>query len=161
MSIRSTLARPQKHPLAGIALIKQGNCFTDVSHPAALAKIAETLSEQRTIGRLSRLCDRWIYSACLSFALDLEEQRSSGFRYQYSNYQIEYSRNLVFEVGGHMEQVFQAPIDRSRVLLDPEDRQDDPRRQASSEISLAQEACGRVEVAVERPSYFPAQKSGG
>ena len=27
------------------------------------------------------------------FALDLEEQRLSGFRYQYSNYQIEYSRN--------------------------------------------------------------------
>ena len=99
-------------------LHQQGNCFTDVSHPAALAKIAETLSEQRTIGRLSQLCDRWIYSACLSFALDLEEQRSSGFRYQYSNYQIEYSRNLIFEVGGHMEQVFQALIDRSRVLLD-------------------------------------------
>jgi hypothetical protein len=28
------------------------------------------------------------------------------------------SRNLVFEVGGHMEQVFQALIDRSRALLD-------------------------------------------
>jgi hypothetical protein len=35
-----------------------------------------------------------------------------------SNYQIEYSRNLLFEIGGHMEQVFQALIDRSRVLLD-------------------------------------------
>ena len=35
-----------------------------------------------------------------------KEQRRSGFRYQYSSYQIEYSRNLVFEVGGHMEQVF-------------------------------------------------------
>jgi hypothetical protein len=34
------------------------------------------------------------------------------------NYQIEYSRNLVFEVGGHMEQVFQALIDRSRAPLD-------------------------------------------
>ena len=146
---------------AGIRFTKEANCFTAIADMAGFAKIAATLSEQRTIGRLSRLCDRWIYSACLSFALDLEEQRSSGFRYQYSNYQIEYSRNLVFEVGGHMEQVFQAPIDRSRVLLDPEDRQDDPRRQASSEISLAQEACGRVEVAVERPSYFPAQKSGG
>jgi hypothetical protein len=37
-----------------------------------------------------------------------------GFRYQYSNYQIEYSRNL----GGHMDQVFQALIDRSRAPLD-------------------------------------------
>jgi hypothetical protein len=54
----------------------------------------------------------------LCFALDLEEQRLSGFHYQYSIYQIEYSRNLIFEVGGHMEQVFQGLIDRSRVRLD-------------------------------------------
>jgi len=31
---------------------------------------------------------------------------------------VEYSRNLIFEIGGHMDQVFQALIDRSRVLLD-------------------------------------------
>jgi hypothetical protein len=52
-----------------------------------------------------------------SFALDIEERRHSRFLYQFSNYQIEYSRNLVFEVGGHMEQVFQALIDRSRAPL--------------------------------------------
>src|SRR5262245_2958876 len=46
------------------------------------------------------------------------EQKRRGFRYQYSNYQIEYSRNLVFEVGGHMDQVFHALIDRSRAPLD-------------------------------------------
>ena len=83
---------------AGIAFTKQGNCFTHVSRPAALAKIAETLSEPRTIGRLSQLCDRWIYSACLCFALDMEEQRLSGFHYQYSNYQIEYSRNFILRL---------------------------------------------------------------
>jgi hypothetical protein len=44
------------------------------------------------------------------FALDFDEQKRSGFRYQYSNYQIEYSRYLVFEVGGQMDQVFQALI---------------------------------------------------
>jgi hypothetical protein len=52
------------------------------------------------------------------FALDFDEQKRSGFHYQYSSYQIEYSRNLVFEVGGHMEQVFQALIDRNRAPLD-------------------------------------------
>ena len=31
---------------------------------------------------------------------------------------MEYSRNLIFEIGGHMDQVFQALIDRSRVRLD-------------------------------------------
>jgi hypothetical protein len=54
----------------------------------------------------------------LCFELELEEQKRSGFRYQYSNYQVEYSRNLIFEIGGHMDQVFQALIDRSRVPLD-------------------------------------------
>jgi hypothetical protein len=103
---------------AGIHFTKEGNCFTHISDAAGLAKIADTLSESRTIGRLSRVCERWIYTTCLCFALDLEEQKQSGFRYQYSNYQIEYSRNLLFEVGGHMEQVFQALIDRSRAPLD-------------------------------------------
>jgi len=44
---------------------KQGNCFNPCLSPRTLAKIAETLSEQRTLGRLSQLCDRWIYSTCL------------------------------------------------------------------------------------------------
>src|SRR3981189_1607772 len=72
---------------AGIAFTKEGNCFTDISDAAGLAKIADTLSEQRAIGRLSQVCERWIYTTCLCFALDFEEQRRSGFRYQYSSYQ--------------------------------------------------------------------------
>jgi hypothetical protein len=103
---------------AGIGFTKEGNCFTDISDAAGLAKIADTLSEQRAIGRLSQVCERWIYTTCLCFALDFEEQKRSSFRYQYSSYQLEYSRNLVFAVGGHMEQVFQALIDRSRAPLD-------------------------------------------
>jgi hypothetical protein len=54
----------------------------------------------------------------LCFTLELEEQKKSGFHYQYSNYQVEYSRNLIFEVGGLMDRVFQALVDRSCVLLD-------------------------------------------
>src|SRR6202140_540062 len=102
---------------AAIPFTKEGNCFTAISDAAGLAKIAETLSEQRAIGRLSQVCERWIYT-CVCFALDFDEQKRSGFHYQYSNYQIEYSRNLVFEVGGQMDQVFQALIDRSRAPLD-------------------------------------------
>ena len=102
---------------AGMRFTKEGNCFTHISDAAGLAKIADTLSEQRTIGRLSQVCERWIYSACLCFALDWEEQQRSRFQYQYSNFQIEYSRNLLFDLGGNMEQVFQALIDRSRAPL--------------------------------------------
>jgi hypothetical protein len=138
---------------AGITFTKQGNCFTHVSRPAALAKIAATLSEQRTIGRLSQLCDRWIYSACLCFALDLEEQRLSRFRYQYSNYQIEYSRNLIFEVGGQMEQVFQALIDRSRVRLDLRTIKTILGCKRRPKYRSRKKRAAEWEVAVERPVY--------
>jgi hypothetical protein len=102
---------------AGIRFTKEGNCFTSISDAAGLAKIADTLSEASIMGRLRQVCERWIYSAGLCFALDLEEQERSGFRYQYSNFQLEYSRNLVFDLGSQMEQVFQALIDRSRAPL--------------------------------------------
>jgi hypothetical protein len=54
---------------AAITFTKEGNCFTAISDAAGLAKIAETLSEQRAIGRLSQVCERWIYT-CVCFALD-------------------------------------------------------------------------------------------
>jgi hypothetical protein len=56
---------------------------------------------------LSQVCERWISRSCLCFALDFEEQRRSGFRDPFSTYQMEYSRNLIFVVGGRMEEVFQ------------------------------------------------------
>ena len=91
---------------AGIDFTKEGNCFTSVSNAAGLAQIADTLSDPRAIGRLGQVCERWIYSACLCFALDLEEQQHSGFHYDYSIYQLEYSRNLIFEVGHQMDPGF-------------------------------------------------------
>src|SRR5712692_9599207 len=103
---------------AGMHFTKEGNCFTHISDPTGLARIADTLSDPRTIGQLRQVTDRWIYSACVCFALTLDEQQQSGFRYQYSNYQLEYSRNLVFIVGGRMDQVFQALIDRTRTRMD-------------------------------------------
>src|SRR5215472_13311207 len=81
-----------------------------ISDAAGLAKIADTLSGPQSRGRLSPACERRIYTTCWCFALELEEQKQSGFHYQYSNYQVEYSRNLIFEVGGHMDQVFQALV---------------------------------------------------
>jgi hypothetical protein len=138
---------------AGIRFTKEGNCFTHMSDAAGLAKIAETLSEPPTIGRLIQVCERWIYTTCLCFALDLEEQKQSGFRYQYSNYQIEYSRNLLFEVGGHMEQVFQALIDRSRAPLDMQIVKTILGYRRRPKYRRAQKSSKRWEVAVERPTY--------
>ena len=56
-------------------------------------------------GRLGQACDRWIYTACLCFGLDLADQQASGFRYAYSVYQAEYSRNLIFASGARMDRV--------------------------------------------------------
>src|SRR3954451_18619269 len=47
-----------------------------------------------------------------------KEQKRSTFRYQYSVFQIEYSRNLLFQSGRQMDQIFQALIDRTRGPLD-------------------------------------------
>jgi hypothetical protein len=138
---------------AGIGFTKQGNCFTQVADPAGLAQVADTLSQPATIGRLSQVCDRWIYSACLCFGLDLDEQARSGFRYEYSVYQAEYSRNLVFKVGAQMEKVFDRIVDRTRSRLDvPTLRtlfgaKHRPGRNGSSELSL------QLAAMIETPRY--------
>lgn len=138
---------------AGIGFTKEGNCFTHISDAAGLAKIADTLSGQRTIGRLKQACERWIYTTCLCFALDLEEQEQSGFHYQYSNYQVEYSRNLIFEIGGHMDQVFQALIDRSRVLLDLKTVRTILGYQRRPRYRKRSKESAEWEVTVEKPTY--------
>ena len=101
----------------GIAVTQEQNCFTQASSLADLEHVAETLSEERTIGRLRQVCERWIYP-CLGLALDSEDQQRSGFRYEYSVYQMEYSRNLLFQTGKTMNEMFQALIDRNRAALD-------------------------------------------
>lgn len=103
--------------VAGIGLAMEGNCFTAVSDPQALAQLADTLSQNAAIGRLSQVCDRWIYT-CLCFGLNLDEQERSGFRYEYSIYQVEYSRNLMFRSGAQMDRVFDTVVDRTRTRLD-------------------------------------------
>ena len=57
---------------AGIGFTKEGNCFTRVSEPERLAQIADTFSQPGTTGRLSRVIDRWISTACLCFGLNLD-----------------------------------------------------------------------------------------
>ena len=100
-----------------VSVIKEGNCFVGGSFQA-LDQIADTLCENHTIGRLTEVCERWVYSSCLCFGLDIEEQRRSGFRYQYSCYQLEYSRNLLFKRGATLDEVYQSMIERTRRLLD-------------------------------------------
>ena len=102
----------------GIGFAKEGNCFTEITDPAGLAQIADTLSQDAAAGRLGQVTGRWIRTACLIFGLDLADQQRTCFRYAYSACQAEYSRNLLFAYGGHMDRVFNAMLDRTRSRLD-------------------------------------------
>lgn len=100
-----------------ISFTKEGNCFTHVGNATGLARVADTMRVPCSVGRLVQVCERWIYSACLCFALDSTEQEKSDFCYSYSVYQIEYSRNLLFMRGHTLDKVFHGVIDRTRALL--------------------------------------------
>ncbi len=138
---------------AGLGFAKEGNCFTRVSEPERLAQIADTLSQPGTIGRLSQAIDRWIYTACLCFGLNIDEQQQSRFVYDYSIYQVQYSRNLLFASGAVMDRLFNTVVDRTRSRLDvPQVRtlfgtKGRPHRKPGFELSP------RQAVVIERPQW--------
>ena len=101
-----------------IGFTKESNCFTAVVDTERLAQVADTLSQPGAVGHLRQVCDRWIYTACLCFGLDLADQERSGFTYSYSVYQVEYSRNLLFCSGARLDRVFDTAAGRARTRLD-------------------------------------------
>jgi hypothetical protein len=96
---------------------KEGNCFTELADAPGLQKVADTLRSQDAIGRLARVGERWLYK-CLCFALHSDDQKRTNFRYALSLFQMEYSRNFLFERGRDLERMFQGLIDRTRSTLD-------------------------------------------
>jgi len=135
----------------GIEFTKEDNCFTDIADAARLFKVADTLSQNGATGRLSQVCERWLYTSCLCFALTSDEQKRCEFSYQYSVYQAEYSRNLLFKRGSDMDQVFHGIVDRTRrtvavktlkTIFGAKHRPHQNRKKKA-----------RVEVVIERPTY--------
>ena len=106
-------ARAQK-----VRQAKAGNCFIEGSNYRAVDRLAGTLSGPELGPRVAELCVRWLYSACLCFALPLTEQERIGFEYQYWIWQLEYSRDFPFKAARVLEEVFQKLIDRTRAPLD-------------------------------------------
>lgn len=134
----------------GIGFTKEGNCFTNISDVAGLARVADAMAAECGEGRLAKICERWIYSTCLCFALDTDDQERTRFRYGYSVYQIEYSRNLLFTRGRVLDSVFDGIIDRTRSRLDIKTvRTLFGYKQRPYHKSRA----SRCEVVVERPVY--------
>jgi hypothetical protein len=103
-----------------VTVAKSGNCFVEGSDFAQVNRLAALLQRESAIGKLAAVCERWIYSSALCFALTREEQQRSGFQYQYSVFQLELSRNLLFARGGTMDEVYQKLIDRTRQPLELE-----------------------------------------
>jgi hypothetical protein len=138
---------------SGVTFQKEGNCFTDVDQATRLAQIADTLCSTNIVGQLEQVCNRWIYSSCLCFALDSQEQERTRFRYDYSVYQAEYSRNLLFQHGSQMEQIFQALVDRTRAWLDVKRVQTIFGAKRRPYIHDKTQPPPRFAVVVEKPTY--------
>jgi hypothetical protein len=85
---------------------------------AGVSALASRLDGTQGLAHLAALIDRWVYSACLCFALTQEQQQRSGFRYGYSCSQLEFSRNLLFKSGRRLDEIYQGLIERTRLLLD-------------------------------------------
>lgn len=100
-----------------IRVEKSSNCFIEGSDFGAVDRMAAKLQDGATVARLREVCERWIYSTCLCFALTQEERQRSNFIYRYSVFQLELSRNLLFERGATMGEVYQKLIDRTRQSL--------------------------------------------
>ena len=135
-----------------IPFTKEGNCFTATTQLAELDQVAETLRSSSAEGPLREVCERWFFSAVLCYLLPVAQQRALDMRYQWSVYQLEYSRNLQFSNGRVMEDVFQSVIDRTRRVLDADTVRTLFGRQRRPNFRRGQKA-PRFEVVVERPTY--------
>lgn len=101
-----------------VRVVKSANCFIEGTRFEAVNRLAAQLSGTDFGARLQQLCERWLYSACLCCALPQAEQARTEFRYQYSLWQLELSRNYLFHQEAVLEEVFQKLIDRTRAPLD-------------------------------------------
>ena len=162
----------------GVHFAKEGNCFTDIigqadtcqpadasrcqnaigpltseSKTLNLTQLTDALCSPNIVGSLRQVCDRWLYS-CLHFGLSLSEQEQTRFQYEYSIFQVEYSRNLLFQHGSQLEQAFQGLLDRSRTYLDIKRLKTifgRKRRPFRSQAKSKQPP--REEIVIERPQY--------
>jgi len=135
----------------GIDFTKEDNCFTETADAARLGTVAETLSQNGAAGRLAGVCERWLYTACLCFALSSDEQKRCGFSYDFSVYQAEYSRNLLFKRGSDLDQVFNGIIDRTRSAVAVKTLKTIFGAKCRPHRSRKKKA--RVELVIERPTY--------
>ena len=107
-----------------LEVIKDGNCFVGGQDFGQVNELAQKLNQAANVAALRQVCERWLYSSCLCFGLTRQEQEQSGFAYTYSIFQLELSRNLQFQRGTVLDEIYQkikvavrGAIDRTRNSL--------------------------------------------
>jgi hypothetical protein len=138
----------------GVPTHKTDNCFVEGSEYQALEHIAKALRNPSAKGQLFRACDRWVYSSALCFGLSLADQERTNFRYRYSFFQLEYSRNLLFKRGRRLDEIFQQVIERTRGKMDVKRLKTIfGFKHRPCHIQKRGEKAVRLEMTIERPSY--------
>ena len=99
----------------GLKCRMDGNCFIEGSDLNDISVLGNDLADSAM--DIQNVADRWIYTCCLCFGLSKAEQELTRFKYNYSVFQMEYSRNYVFKSGAVLDQVYQSLLDRSRRAL--------------------------------------------
>ena len=133
--------------IAQLDIVKDSNCFTSYNNGEKLSQIADTLKHQ---GQLEKVCQRWVNS-CLWFAQDYEAQEKTGFSYRYSVYQVEYSRNFLFNRGRQLDDVYQHLINLTRERIDIDSLKTLLGRKSRPYKTKAHPSA--PEVQVQRPDY--------
>ena len=78
--------------LDGLGYAKRTTTSPASPTPPPWLRPQTTCPSRRLSGGWPRFARAWIYSACLIFGLDLDEQTPSRFNYSYSVYQVECSQ---------------------------------------------------------------------
>lgn len=97
--------------------VMEGNCFIEGSDLEKIGRLGDCLLESTP--DIKQLADRWL-STCLSFALSTQEQEQTGFKYEHSIFQIEYSRDYIFRRGSTLDEIYGSMTEhlRTRVGLE-------------------------------------------
>ena len=107
-------ARRAPRPQAGRPHCEEGQCFVVRSGVPALDRLTEPLGDAHGIDRLAKLCERWGQTSWACFGLTRKGQIRTGFHYQYSSYQVEDSRHLLFTRGTALDAVHPELLDQTR-----------------------------------------------
>jgi hypothetical protein len=94
--------------------VMDGNCFIEGSDLEKIGRLGECLLESTP--DIKKLADRWLYS-CLAFALPTQQQQLAEFHYEYSSFQIEYSRDYIFSRGSTLDEIYGSMTEHARTRL--------------------------------------------